>query len=96
VADQEILERLERWADKVAAESQELPEDLGEEELLQLQARWYADFFTLDDGWLVAPPDDPAMRDRLIDEEGMSPDFADLVLAKMRELGAARAQSVAG
>jgi hypothetical protein len=96
MAQEEILERLERWADKVAAESEELPEDLSEHELLQLQARWYADFFTLDDGWLVAPPDDPAMRDRLIDEEGMDPEFADLVLAKMRELGAASVGSAAG
>jgi hypothetical protein len=92
---QKILERLEQWADKVAAESEELSEDLSDEQLLQLQAGWYADFFTLEDGWLVAAPDDPAMRARLLDEEGMSPDFADLVLAKMRELGAARAGSVA-
>ncbi|MFL5892019.1 MAG: hypothetical protein ACJ75I_04685 [Solirubrobacterales bacterium] len=87
---EEILDRLEWWAEKVAAESEELPEDLPEDELLERQAAWYADFFTLDDGWLYAAPDDPAMRDRLLDEEGMSPDFADLVLAKMRERAAAR------
>jgi hypothetical protein len=90
MAQQEILDRLEWWAGKVAAESEELPEDLTDDELRERQASWYADFFTLDDGWLYAAPDDPAMRDRLLDEEGMSPDLADLVLAKMRELGAAR------
>jgi hypothetical protein len=95
VEQQEILERLERWADKVAAESEELPEDLSDDELLRLQAGWFADFFTLEDGWLVAGPDDPAMRERLLEEEGMSPDFADLVLARMRDLGAARAGSAA-
>jgi hypothetical protein len=30
------------------------------------------------------------MRERLLDGEGMSPELADLVLAKMRELAAAR------
>jgi hypothetical protein len=90
VAQQEVLDRLEQWAQKVTAESEQLPEDLTEDELRQRQAAWYADYFTLEDGWLFAAPDDPAMRDRLLDEEGMSPDFADLVLAKMRELGAAR------
>ena len=90
MAEQEILDRLERWAEKVTAESEQLPEDLSEDELRDRQAAWYADYFTLEDGWLYAAPDDPAMRERLLDEEGMSPDFADLVLAKMRELGGAR------
>ena len=84
------LERLQQWADKVLDDSARLSEDLGEAELRERQALWYADFFTLEDGGLVAAPDDPAMRDRLIGEEGMSPDFADEVLAKMRELAAAR------
>jgi hypothetical protein len=87
---EEILDRVERWADKVAAESERLPEDLTEDQLLEQQAIWYADFFTVEDGWLVAPPDDPAMRDRLLNDEGMSPDLADRVLAKMREIGAGR------
>jgi hypothetical protein len=91
MAGAEDLNRLERWARKVLDESARLPEDLSGEELRQQEALWYADFFTLEDGWLVASPDDPAMRERLIDEEGMSPDFADEVLAKMRELGAVRA-----
>ena len=90
MAQQEILNRLEHWAQKVTAESEQLPEDLSEDELRERQAAWYADYFTLEDGWLFAAPDDPAMRERLLDEEGMSPEFADLVLAKMRELGAGR------
>jgi hypothetical protein len=90
MAQQEILDRLEVWADKVATESEELPENLTDDELRERQAAWYAEYFTLDDGWLYAAPDDPAMRERLIDEEGMSPDFADQVLAKMKELGGAR------
>jgi hypothetical protein len=90
VAQQEVLDRLEQWAQKVTAESEQLPEDLSDNELLERQAAWYADYFTLVDGWLYAAPDDPAMRERLLDEEGMSPELADLVLAKMRELGAGR------
>ena len=66
------------------------PPDLSETELRERQALWYAEFFTTDDGWLVAPLDDPAMRERLTGEEGLSPDVADAVLAKMRELAAAR------
>lgn len=90
MAEQDILERLELWAAKVAGESEELPADLSDEELREREASWYADYFTLEDGWLVAPPDDPAMRERLLDEEGMSADLADRVLAKMRERGASR------
>jgi hypothetical protein len=90
MADDEYLNRVERWADKVLDDSASLPEDLTGDELREREALWYADFFTLDDGWLVADPDDPAMRSRLVDEEGMSPDFANEVLAKMRELGAVR------
>jgi hypothetical protein len=88
MAQQEILDRLEQWAQRVTADSENLPENLSEDELRERQATWYAEYFTLDDGWLYAAPDDPAMRERLLDEEGMSPEFADLVLAKMRELGA--------
>jgi hypothetical protein len=90
MADNGYLDRLEQWADKVVADSAELPEDLTPEELRERQALWYADFFTLEDGWLVASPDDPAMRDRLIHEEGLPGDLADDVLAKMRELAATR------
>jgi hypothetical protein len=90
MADDGYLERLERWARKVVADSEQLPEDLSPEELREREALWYADFFTLEDGWLAASPHDPAMRERLIHEEGMSDALADDVLEKMRELGAAR------
>jgi hypothetical protein len=69
----------------VLEDSQRLPDDLSEAELRERQVAWYADFFTLE----KADPDDPAMRHRLVDEEGMSPELADEVLAKMRVLGAA-------
>ena len=84
------LERLERWAQKVLEESAQLPEDLPESELRQRQVTWFADFYASDEGWLIAAPDDPAMREWLIDQEGMSPDLADEVLAKMSELAAVR------
>jgi hypothetical protein len=90
MTDNGYLDRLESWVAKVVEESERLPEDMSEEELREQEASWYADFFTLEDGWLVASPDDPAMRERLTGEEGMSPDFADEVLTKMREMGAAR------
>jgi hypothetical protein len=90
MTDNGYLDRLERWAGKVLEDTERLPEDLSEQELNEQQATWFAEFFTLEDGWLVASPDDPAMRERLTGEEGMSPEFADSVLAKMRELGAAR------
>lgn len=88
MADQKDLERVEQWAQKVVDESASLPEDILEDQLMERQASWYADFFTLEDGWLVAPPDDPAMRERLMVEEGMSAELADQVLAKMKELAA--------
>jgi hypothetical protein len=90
MADTQILERVEQWAQRVVEESRRLPEDLSEDEVRERQAHWYAEFFTLEDGWVIAGPDDPAMRQHLIDQEGMSPEFADQVLAKMRELAAAR------
>jgi hypothetical protein len=93
MADDAYLGRLERWAERVVADSASLAEDLTGDELLEQQAHWYAEFYTLEDGWLIAGPDDPSMRDRLIHDEGMSPELADDVLTKMRELGAARVGS---
>jgi len=90
MAEDGNLDRLQRWAERVVDDSARLPEDLSEAELQERQALWYAEYFTTDDGWLVADPDDPAMRERLTTEEGMGPELADQVLAKMRELGAAR------
>jgi hypothetical protein len=90
MVDEQYLDRLESWADKVLEDSARLSEDLTEDELRERQVAWFADFYTLQDGWLVADPDDQAMRDLLIGEEGMSPDLVDQVLAKMRELAVAR------
>jgi hypothetical protein len=84
-------EYLERWAEKVLDESAQLPDDLSADELREYEVRWYADYYTLEDGWLIADPDDPAMRDWLIQDEGMNPAFADAILAKMKELAAAPA-----
>jgi hypothetical protein len=90
MTDEEHLERLERWVDKVVEESALLSEDSTEEEIRERQSIWYADYFTLEDGWLMGAPDDPEMRRWLIEEEGMAPDFADQVLGKMSELAVAR------
>ena len=84
------LDRLDQWAGKVLEDTASLPPELSEAELRERQATWYSEFFITEDGWLVAPPDDPAMRERLTGEEGLSPEVADAVLAKMRELAAAR------
>jgi hypothetical protein len=86
MSDHGSFEKLETWARRVLEDSESLPHDLSEAELGERQVGWYADFFILDN----ADPDDPAMRDRLIDDEGMSPELADQVLAKMRELRTAR------
>jgi hypothetical protein len=89
VGDPQNLERLDRWAAKVVAESAELPPELSGEDLREHEAGWYAEYFTLADGWVVAAPDDPAMRAWLLEEEGMSPELADAVLARMRGMAAA-------
>jgi hypothetical protein len=89
-ADPENLDRLERWAAKVVEESSRLDPNLSEEELAERQAAWYAEYFTPPAGWVVASPDDPAMREWLLDEEGLSPELADAVLIQMRQLAAAR------
>jgi hypothetical protein len=53
-----------------------------------------AEFYVLVDDvfadgcWVIADPDDPRMRTYLTEEEGMTPEVADAVLAKMRELEA--------
>ena len=41
------------------------------------------------DGWLIRP-DDPELRTQLVESELCSEVSADAVIAKMRELGAAR------
>jgi len=89
LAENEDLERLEQWADKVAEESRRLPADLSEAEVREYEARWYADFYAQNVDLIKAGPDDPAMRDWLITEEGMSPELADAVLGRLRNLATA-------
>ena len=48
-----------------------------------------ADSFMCADGWLIRP-DDPELRTHLVESELCSEVSADAVIAKMRELGAAR------
>jgi len=90
MADNETLERLEQWAEKVADESRQLPADLTEDELLDHEAGWYADFYARNEDLIKGGPDDPAMREWLIAEEDMSPPLADAVLDRLRNLAAAR------
>ena len=90
MVDNERFERMQRWADKAVDASAFLPEVLPESHLRERQAIWYADFYVGEDGRLIADPNNPAMREWLIDQEAMSPDLADDVLVKMRELAAAR------
>jgi hypothetical protein len=89
MAANEALERLEQWAEKVAEESRRLPADITDDELLRHEAGWYADYYAHEPEWGSAAADDPAKREWLIVEEGMSPQLADAVLAKLRELTAA-------
>jgi hypothetical protein len=55
-----------------------------------LSERSLAEFYTLADAWLIGPPDDPKMRAYLIKEDNCSPEQAERVLARMRELGRER------
>ena len=80
------LDLLETWAEKVLSDSAALPDDLSESEVREREVEWYADYFVLSQ----SDPADPALRDRLIDEEGMDAELADQVLARMRQLAAAR------
>jgi hypothetical protein len=88
MADNETLERLEEWAEKVAQESRQLPPDLSEEELREYEAAWYADFYAANPDWAKGGPDDSAMRQWLIAEEDLSPELADAVLNRLRNLAA--------
>ncbi len=90
MASDDYLDRLEQWAEKVLEDTQRLPEDLPEEELREQMVLWYADFYAQHGDSQHASPDDPSMREWLIDEERMTPDVADQVLVKMRELTAAQ------
>jgi hypothetical protein len=76
------MRTLETWVTRVLADAERLGAGASEAELEARQIDWFADFFTL----AGADPDDPALRERLVDLEGMSPELADAVLARMREV----------
>jgi len=61
------------------------PEERDAREALETAA-----FYVLLDAWLIGHPDDPTVREYLIEEDGWDEDYADLVLAKVREIGADR------
>jgi GH43 family beta-xylosidase len=86
----ERLERLERWAAKVVEESGQLSPDISEQELRDHQATWYADFYAANSDWARRPQDDAEMRTFLITQEDMSPELADAVVARLKDLVAAR------
>lgn len=86
----ERLDRLERWAAKVVEESEQLPADISEQELRDHQARWYADFYAVNADWALKTHDDAEMRSWLITQEDMSPELADAVVARLKDLVAAR------
>jgi endonuclease III len=82
MSDRDDMGTLEAWVQLVLDDSNRLEEDLSEAELHERQVAWYAEFFAL----AQADPDDPALRERLIDLEGMGPALADEVLDKLREI----------
>jgi len=86
----ERLDQLERWAARVVEESRQLPPDISEQELRDHQARWYADFYAVNADWALKTHDDAEMRSWLITQEDMSPELADAVVARLKDLVAAR------
>jgi len=83
MAEHETLERLQPWADKVAQESRNIPPDTSPEQLREREAEWYAEYYTLLGGV-------PGDRDWLITQEDMSPEVADAVLDKLKNLAGAQ------
>jgi hypothetical protein len=75
------------WADRALDDEARASEHLTSAEPRERRAWALADSYVLADAWLVAPPDDPRMREWLIEEEECSPERAELVLDRMRELG---------
>ena len=67
----------------------ELARYLTDAELYDRSVIDLADSFMCADGWLIRP-DDPELRTHLVESELCSEVSADAVIAKMRELGAAR------
>jgi hypothetical protein len=82
------LARMVEQADAVLDEEARASEHLTDAELWDRDVLSWADFYMTADCWLV-DPNDPATRCFLIEGDQMHEDFADAVLAKMRELDAA-------
>lgn len=89
-AGNENLDRLERWAEKVAEESAKLPSDISEDELRDHEAGWYADFYAANSDWALPTRDDAETRSWLITQEDVSPELADAILARLKDPVAAR------
>lgn len=89
-AANENLDRLERWAEKVAEESTRLPPDISAQELREHEAGWYADFYAANGDWALPSRDEADLRNWLISQEDVDPELADAVLVRLRELVAAR------
>ena len=83
MAEHETLERLQQWADKVAQDSRNIPAGATPEELREREAEWYAEYYALIGG---APGD----REYLITQEDMSPEVAEAVLDKLKNLAGAQ------
>ncbi len=85
------MDDLNDWAERVLDEEARLSAHLTDGDLQDRAVIERAEFFTLADGWwLIAHPDDPRLREYLLNDGSMPPALADAVLAKMRELGHAR------
>ena len=82
---------MDAWADRVLDNRARVTEQLTDGELLDRAVMDMADSMICSDGWLIAP-DDPGLRTHLEGEMG-STVLADAVIAKMRELGAARGRT---
>ena len=81
MAQHETLERLQQWADKVAQDSRNIPAGTTADELREREAEWYAEYYALIGGV-------PGDREWLITQEDMSPEVADAVLDKLKNLAA--------
>jgi hypothetical protein len=88
-AANENLDRLERWAEKVAEESAQLSPDISEQELRDHEAGWYADFYAANGDWALPSRDDAEIRNWLTTQEDLSPELADAVVARMKDAVAA-------
>jgi hypothetical protein len=76
------------WAENHLDREARAQEHLTDDELHDRAVISWADSNILTDGWAYGHPDDAETRRFLIESECLPDDFADEVLAKMRELGA--------